>query len=495
MISKPSKTFPPEPARPPKMGTLAPDPVARYHWWFHQPPAVLVSAWTGRDGQPNLFADSVQLELDCRLRTEQLRTAHARRQAAGPSCARLNAQDISADQRAAVMIHQAHLDPAADPRRLVRLETDLFLLRTMHIPDADKMHLFALFGKKCVSMQHALQRAGAWDEDRQQPTAEITAVMMHLTPGLSKKDWWRLFVATRFENATPLLATRKVLLRAGVAYFHAGDMHAVLEHLCAASLKRFTAQMQHLLVNRSDEQFAHVDHISRQILAGLAPADAGPARAAVTSALVEDLRPYAIVDTLLLHAPLCIRALLVKLKLSRDRHVSHGLKNDERYVLSTFLQTCGAERHGILELFAKLSGLDDNTFHTKYGRDIEWRYNKQSNCFGCAKIQEKGLCPFHDKKRALQVLRTASPNDTHPVDIEECFRSAPAEPSAACAAFYARRHGPRKRVFNPRSYFLDAHAAKRPRIEKPPPPASRMPSTAARRARIQRVSLGLLPGR
>ena len=166
------------------MPTLAPDPVARYHWWFHQSPAVLVSAWTGRDGQPNLFADSVQLELDCRLRTEQLRTAHALRQAAGPSCARLTAQDISADLVAALMIHQAHLDPAADPRRLVRLETDLFLLRTMHIPDADKMHLFALFGKKCVPMRHALTRAGAWDEDLQQPNAETTAAMLHLTPGL-----------------------------------------------------------------------------------------------------------------------------------------------------------------------------------------------------------------------------------------------------------------------------------------------------------------------
>ena len=147
------------------MATLAPDPVARYHWWFHQSPAGLVSAWTGKHGEPNLFADSVQLELDCRLRTERLRTAHDMRQAAEPACARLTAEDIAADRVAAVMIHQAHLDPAADPRRLVRLETDLFLLRTMHVKDADRMHLFALFGKKCVSMQHALTRAGAWDED------------------------------------------------------------------------------------------------------------------------------------------------------------------------------------------------------------------------------------------------------------------------------------------------------------------------------------------
>ena len=470
------------------MGTLAPDPVARYHWWFHQSPAVLVSAWTGRDGQPNLFADSVQLELDCRLRTERLQTARALRQAAGPSCSDLTAQDISADQRAALMIHQAHLDPAADPRRLVRLETDLFLFRTMHIPDADRMHLFALFGKRCVPMRNVLTRAGAWDEDLQQPNAETTAAMLHLTPGLSKKDWWRHFFATRFENATPLLATRKVLLRAGIAYFHVQDMTAVLEHLCAASLKRFTAQMQHLLVDRSDEQFAHITHISRQILAGLAPADAGPARAKLDGPLAEALRLDTIVDTLLLHAPLCIRALLLKLK------TSAGLKDDERFVLRTFLQTVGAERHVTLELFSQRSGLDERAFLAKYGRDIQGSYNKQTNCYGCAKIQDRGLCPFQDKKRALQVLRVTSPNDTHPVDIEECFRSAPA-PSAACAAFYARRHGPRKRVYNPRSYFLDAHA-KRACVEKAPPAArSRLPATAARAARIQCVAQGLLPGR
>jgi len=272
-------------------------------------------------------------------------------------------------------------------------------------------------------------------------------------------------------------------------------MHAVLEHLCAASLKRFTAQMQHLLVNRSDEQFAHVTHISRQILAGLAPADAGPARAKVDGPLAEALRLDTIVDTLLLHAPLCIRALLLKLKDAHAKGASAGLRDDERFVLRTFLQTVGVERHVTLELFMQRSGLDEKSFLGKYGRDIQGSYNKQTNCYGCAKIQDKGLCPFQDKTRALQVLKTASPNDTHPVDIEECFRSAPAEPSAACAAFYARRHGPRKRVYNPRSYFLDAHA-KRARVEKAPPAArSRLPATAARAARIQRVAQGLLPGR
>ena len=91
------------------------------------------------------------------------------------------------------------------------------------------------------------------------------------------------------------------------------------------------------------------------------------------------------------------------------------------------------------------------------------------------------------------MLKVTSTSDTHRVDIEECFRAAPATPSAACAAFYARRHGPRKRGYNPGSYFLDAHA-KRARVEKkPPPPACRLPATAARAARIQRVAQGLLP--
>jgi DNA primase large subunit len=477
------------------MGTLAPDPLARYHWWFHQSPAVLVSAWTGKHGQPNLFADAVQLELDCLRRTEQLLAAHDAMPL--PSCRpKITAEQASADRVAAFMVHQALAsDASVDARGIVRLETDLFLLRTRN---EDQMGLFALFGKKCVPMRHALQRAGAWDDDSCQPNAEIARdieAMMHVKPGGYNRHSWQHFFAATFETAAPLLATRKVLLRCGIAFFHADGMQAILRHLCAVSLQRYMSQVQHVLFDPDNEQFAHIARISAQILARLRAKGARPVRAAVTSALVEDLRPYAIVDTLLLHAPLCIRALLAKLKLSRDRHVSHGLKNDERYVLSTFLQTVGAERHGILELFAKLSGLDDGSFHTKYGRDIEWRYDKQSNCFGCAKIQEKGLCPFQDKKRALQVLKTASPNDTHPVDIEECFRSAPAEPSAACAAFYARRHGPRKRVFNPRSYFLDAHAAKRPRMEKPPPAASRMPATAARRARIQRVAQGLLPGR
>ena len=435
-------------------------------WCFRLSPARLLAACAGP-------TDAVQLELDCLRRTQQLLAA--------PGAPPATADEIRADQRAAFVIHQAYLaDPTADATRLARLETALFLSRTASLePPA----LFALFGKTCVPMQHALQRAGAWDAQREQPDAETTEAMARLAPA---KDYWRHCFATRFENAAPLLAARKVLLRAGVAYFHARDVRPLLQHLCAASLRRFTAQLQHLLVDAGDEQLAHVARVSAQILARLRGPGAGSGLLSSGSDTA-DLRLDALPDTLLLHAPLCIRALLLKLK------TAAGLKNDERCVLLAFLQTCSVERHVALGLFMQCSGLDERAFLGKYGRSIDFTYSKQSKCYGCAKIQDKGLCPFQDKQRVAQVLKVRSTGDTHPVDIEECFRTTPATPSAACAAV-AERHGHRKRAFNPRAYFLEARA-KRACVEKAPPAASSFPSTAARRARIQRVAQGLLPGR
>lgn len=481
----------------------------RYNWWFHESPVLLVSSWKGQDPQTNKIQDPIQLELDCLLRTEQLLTAHdALRKPANLPAPVLTTEQILADQLAAFIIHQAHVsDPAADSRNLVRLETDLFLLRTRQYPD--KIQLFPLFGKKCVPMQHALQRAGAWDDNLSQPSGEITDAMeavMRLSPGhyknQKKEHWWQHFFATTFQNATPLLATRKVLLKSGIAYFHANDMQTLLRHLCATSLQRYMAQMQHLLVDHHNPQFAHIVRISDQILSRFSRArDASfgclVVHNSLAPALQQDLRIDTIYDTMLRHAPLCVRELLFKLK--RD-----GLKNDERCVLRTFLQTCGVEHHVTTDLFMQLSTLDHKSFTLKYGKDIIGLYKKPlSNCYGCPKIQTMGLCPFQDKKRVRDLVKIKTPLSGKILDIEECFKPKTssmscAAPSEACTAYYAMchvGHNTNVTVYNPRSYFLDSHAqrqAKRARIE-PPPSGIRLPSTAERKARIERVSRGQLP--
>ena len=484
------------------VATTTPQPTSSSNWWFTQSPALFVSSLKGKKRQSNVFADGAQLEVDCLRRVDQLLTAHdclVRTQELHGEEPRYSLpltrshylehelhkvndthEDAFTDQLAAFIMHQAVVsDPTADWRHILRLETDLFLLRTIN---HQQMDLFSLFGETCVPMKQ-----------------EDMAPFERVLPADYDEDSWQHLFAVDFETATPLLATRKVLLHKGTAYFHADDVGPVLERLCAVSLWRYMSQMQQFLFANRNEQFTLINLISAQILSRLRR----PALPALDTTNAQDLRLDTIVDTILWNAPLCIRALLVKLK---DSHatlyrpkpgVSPGLNNDERFVLRNFLQACGVERNVTLELFRQRSGLDDKSFHGKYGRDIHGSYNKQTKCFGCAKIQDKGLCPFQDKQRASQVLKTTSPSDTHTVDIEDCYKSLPSTPSSACVALYNKRHGPRKCVYSPRSYFLDARA-KRVRIEQPKahsdlPPPSLIPATAERAARIKAVSMGQLP--
>jgi len=485
----------------------------RYNWWFHESPAVLISSFEGNNGQPNKIADSVQLEQDCLVRAEQLSTAHDTMQdynkvSKGEPVEGLlwpdpppTAEDILADQLAAFIIHLAHSRcPNSNSRNLIRLETDLFLFRTR---DKDPMTLFALFGKTCVPMKKALENAGTWDTDSSRPNPEITSAMeavMHLSPGhyanQKEGEWWQHFFATTFQTVTPLLSTRKVLLKSGIAYFHANDMQTVFRHLCKTSLQHYMARMKHVLFDFRHEQFAHIARISRQILSRFKPLVMHNTHT-LTPALKQHLSIDTIYDTMLEHAPLCIRALLFKLEQEKD-----GLKNDERSVLRTFLLTCGVEEYVTTELFMRLSGLEGKSFASKYGKDIVGSYKKPfSNSYGCPKIQNMGFCPFKDKKRVKEVLQNKKSLNSTVVDIEECFKpkEVPAgcsPPSAACIAYYAKCNVSLKnKDYNPRSHFLNSHTqrdAKRARIE-PPAGGTTLPCTDERKARIERVSKGQLP--
>lgn len=457
------------------------------NWWFTQSPALFVSSLKGKKRQPNVFADGAQLEVDCLRRVDQLLTAHdclvrtQELQGEEPLYSlpltlshylehelhKVNDthEDAFTDQLAAFMIHQALVsDPTADWRHILRLETDLFRLRTIN---HQQMDLVSLFGETCVPMKQ-----------------EDMAPFEHVLPADYDEDSWQHLFAVDFETATPLLATRKVLLHKGTAYFHPDDVRPILERLCAVSLWRYMSQMQQFLFANRNEQFTLIILISAQIRSRLR----GPARPALDTANAQDLGLDTIVDAVLQYAPLCISALLVKLK---DSHhtlykpkpgFSKGLNNDERFVLRNFLQSSGVERNVTLELFRQRSGLDDKSFVAKYGRDIDGSYNNPKNCCGCDKIQQKRLCPSQDK-----------PSDTQAVDIEDCYK-AMTSPSSACIALYNKRHGSRTMLYNPRSYFLDARAQPL-RVQQPKPaaPPSLMPSTAERKARIEAVSKGELP--
>jgi hypothetical protein len=254
------------------------------------------------------------------------------------------------------------------------------------------------------------------------------------------------------------------------------------------------SKMQQFLCANRNEQFTLIDVISAQILSRLRGPDAG--RHGLDTTNAQDLCLDTIVDAVVQYAPLCISALLVKLK---DSHhelykpkpgFSKGLNNDERFVLRNFLQSSSVERNVTLELFRQRSGLDEKSFVAKYGRDIDGSYNNPKKCCGCEKIQEKRLCPFQDKPSDK---RSAVPGMRQAVDIEDCYKPIPS-PSSACIALYNKRHGSRTKLYNPRSYFLDARAQPL-RVQQPEPaaPASLMPRTAERKARIQAVSKGELP--
>jgi len=413
-----------------------------------------------------------QLELDTERRLQHLLSPH--------DLPELTPAEIASDPLAACMVRQAFLGaPATHTRRLAALEVELFLARTA---DDSTAHVLALLGSdaQLVPMQ-------------QPADASMFLHLQAAMPGRIRTDdsgrpeagWWRHFVETDFENAIVLLADRRLLLRAGVAYLHADDLACILRKLYLDRLRRCMAQMhRQLCVDRTHPQFAHIAYISARVLARLtAPSD-------TRSAGPEDLCIDAVHDTMLRRAPLCVRALLLKLK------TSDGLKNEERCVLRIFLQTCGVQLQVTLELFQRFSGLEEKAFVNKYGRDIHGSYKKQLHCYGCAKILKMGLCPFQHKHRALQVLAVAADNDA-PADIEDCFKPPPrattCPPSRACTAFYVKRHGPPPNdtpdftYTNPRSYFLDAATGAQPK------PVPTLFPCKERAARVELVRAGKLP--
>jgi DNA primase large subunit len=191
-------------------------------------------------------------------------------------------------------------------------------------------------------------------------------------------------------------------------------------------------------------------------------------------------------------APLCMSSLLLKLRASHGRGFKAGLVNHERNVLMTFLQASGVEQKVSTTLFWDLAGLDEKSFQSKYGKSIDYFSKKDYKSFGCAKIQETGLCPFQSKNRALALVKAA--NIT--VDIEECFKLNP-PPCVSCSLYYKKCQGSgwdQVAVHNPKTYFFHAlgepatgKRARSPDVEAGEPAAKRAqpaPLTDEQRARI-----------
>jgi hypothetical protein len=144
-----------------------------------------------------------------------------------------------------------------------------------------------------------------------------------------------------------------------------------------------------------------------------------------------------------------------------------------------------------MTLFMDLSGLDEKSFQSKYGKSIDYFYNKDYKSFGCGKIQETGLCPFQNKKRVLELVDAVK----FTVDIEECFVSNP-PPCVSCSLYYKKCHGSgwnQDAIQNPKTYFMhafeeveNAKRARPPDGDAGAPAAKRAPLTAEQKACIQK---------
>jgi hypothetical protein len=441
-----------------------------------------------------------QLEVDCAHRVDKL-VALGRVPSAGAPCDSMNLNsEMLRDRNAAFMIYYAVAgDSATNLKYFVDLETRLLLSRSG--TEADTRELFGSFGK-CVAMETTLREAGKWNDATSQPSRDIREeieAMMHFEPGHYERQkpakWWTEFYTTSFENAIPLLSDREVLLKSGVAYFHGSKL---LQQFCGIKITEFVATTEHTLIRNSNEQKGQVDWLCDSIVARLRRAwqarfgGSGRAQdAGIPANLRHLLQLESVFNTVMQRAPLCMASLLLKLRESHGRGFKAGLENKERNVLMTFLQASGVERQATMTLFWDLAGLDEKSFQNKYGKSIDYFYNKAYKSFGCSKIQETGLCPFQSKNRALELAKTAKVT----VDIEECFKSNP-PPCVSCSLYYKTCQGSGWKqtvIHNPKTYFVhaigEAATAKRARApdgEAGAPAAKRAPLTDEQKTRIEK---------
>lgn len=420
---------------------------------------------------------------------------------AAPLCDSMNLKsERLRDRNAAFMIYYAVAgDPANNLKCFVDLETRLLLSRAN--TEEDTPELYSSLGM-CVAMEKKLKQDGQWNDKTSQPSREIREeieAMMHLKPGHYEHPqagkWWTEFYTTGFENAIPLLSGREVLLKSGVAYFHGSKL---LKQFCGIKITEFIESMGNTLIRNHNEQKGQVDWLCDSIVSRLRRAHAarfggsGSAREARIPANLKHLLQLEVIfNTIMQRAPLCIASLLLKLRASHGRGFKEGLENNERNVLMTFLHASGVERQVTMTLFWDLAGLDEKSFKNKYGKSIDYFYDKAYQSFGCGKIQLTGLCPFQSKNRALELAKTAKVT----VDIEECFESNP-PPCVSCSLHYKKCQGSgwdQDKINNPKTYFV--HALRESAAEKracPPdgdaeaPAAKRVPLTAEQKARIQK---------
>ncbi len=452
-----------------------------------------------------------QLEVDCMQRVDKL-IAFGRMQLgttsqnaagtdAGAPCDSMNLNsEMLRDRNAAFMIYYAVAgDPTSNLKYFVDLETRLLLSRAN--TEEDTRELFGSFGM-CVAMEKTLKEDGKWNHTTSQPSCEIRQeieAMMHFESGHYKHPkagkWWTEFYTTRFENAIPLLHGRNLLLKSGIAYFHGSKL---LKQFCGSKITEFIETMGKTLIRNHNEQKGQVDWLCDIILSRLRSAwqtrfgGSGRAQdAGIPANLRHLLQLESVFNTIMQRAPLCMASLLLKLRESHGRGFKTGLENKERNVLMTFLQSSGVERQVTMTLFWDLSGLDEKSFQNKYGKSIDYFYNKVYKSFGCGKIQETGLCPFQSKNRALELAKTVKVT----VDIEECFKSDP-PPCVSCSLYYKKCQGSgwnQKVIHNPKTYFVHAlgeaapeKRARAPDVEAEAPAAKRAPLTAEQKTRIQK---------
>jgi len=468
-----------------------------------------------------------QLEVDCMHRVDKLialgcmpqgdKSQNAGVTHAAPLCDSMNLKsEILRDHNATFMIYYAVAGYTTSILKyFVDLETKLLLSRAH--TEKDKRELFSRLGM-CVAMEDTLKLDGKWNETTSEPISEVRREiesMMRFEPGHYKNKklgkWWTEFYTTRFENAIPLLSGRNLLLKSGIAYFHASD--EMLKHLCGIKIRECISNMQETLIRKNNPQAKQVYWLSNIIVSRLRRASEARFGSSAHAAHVPDslkhlLQQEAIFDTVMKRAPLCMSSLLLKLQSSHGRGFKAGLENDERNILMTFLQASGVERQVSMKLFGNLSGLDEKSFKNKYGKSIDYFYKKDYNSFGCVKIQETGLCPFQNKKRVLELVDAVK----FTVDIEECFKSNP-PPCVSCSVYYKKCHGSgwnQDKINNPKTYFMHAltetDTTKRvrdPDVEGDVPPAkraepcvsTRAPLTDEQRARIEKNRLAALERR
>lgn len=204
-----------------------------------------------------------------------------------------------------------------------------------------------------------------------------------------------------FEHVTPLVKTRRVLVRNGMAYVPDRNIRDVVA-------AEFRAKLNHGLLAASKavglaEQDSRMRNILQAVRAHYAADDVS--RSSFDCARGVESISLSQVDSALSSMPLCMRYMLERLR--EDHHLRHGA----RMQLGLFLKACGLSMDESLQFWRTefgRGGIDSDKFDKQYAYNIRHHYGKEGkrknlSPYACIRIindrpgpGEHHGCPFRE---------------------------------------------------------------------------------------------------